>query len=862
MWFAVKYGAAAGRRGAKLRLLQTLASTLLLLGISSASAEETFNTSFIHGDASAVSALSNGDDILPGSYPFDIYLNGQRVDHKTVDFRKISPEKPIQVCISAHDYLAYGVQLNESEGTPSDCVDLARHLDGAKLSYDASVQKIDILVPQIYLVPVAQGSLSPRLYDHGINAGFINYNFSGSNNRSRTTGLNSNNNYYFLSTNSGLNLGQWRLRNNANWQQQSGKSRWRPIASWAETDIIPWRSRFQLGQRSTSNAVFDSFQFRGVQLSSVTDLLPDSLRGYAPVIRGIARTSARIEVRQNGYTVYSTNVAPGPFVLNDIYPSTSSGDLQVTVFEADGAKQNFSVPFSSVTHMLREGIWDYALTAGKYQDGTTNYQPRFIQGTLSRGLSHDLTPYGGVLVADHYRSGVLGVGKSLGMLGAASFDTAWSDTELYNGDRQQGASFRFLYSKSLNALGTQLQIAGYRYSTSGYYDFSDMVSERSSYENGRYRNEYSDNTQPAQGVPGWAEDRRKYYYTERYNNKRQRLELTLNQHLGPVSLYSSITNQTYWGSGNRDRTFQVGMNSVVKEISYGVFLQDTRSNYGQKDRNITFTLSMPFTVFSDRQVTANMNLSHGKQSGDSYSTGVSGTLLDDNRLNYYLQTGHSRSGGQTSTADAGYMGSMGNVEVGYTQSESYQQGTLNLSGGAVAHGGGVTLSQPLQNTLVLVEAKNARGVRLENQPGVAIDRAGYAVMTSAMPYRHNRVALRTEDIGAGLDVPLAAKDVVPTYGAITRVTFETRSGQSLLIHLQGTEERSPAMGAAVFNATGSNVGTVGTNGSTFVSGVNSDERLQIKWGDSAAETCWVTLPAIESRQTVGYQELNLPCRTQ
>ncbi len=44
------------------------------------------------------------------------------------------------------------------------------------------------------------------------------------------------------------------------------------------------------------------------------------------------------------------------------------------------------------------------------------------------------------------------------------------------------------------------------------------------------------------------------------------------------------------------------------------------------------------------------------------------------------------------------------------------------------HSGGATLTQPLQNTILLVEAKDAKGVRLENQPGVTIDRFGYAVV--------------------------------------------------------------------------------------------------------------------------------------
>ena len=41
-------------------------------------------------------------------------------------------------------------------------------------------------------------------------------------------------------------------------------------------------------------------------------MLPDSLSGYAPTIRGVAQTNARVTVRQNGYIIYSTYVPPGP----------------------------------------------------------------------------------------------------------------------------------------------------------------------------------------------------------------------------------------------------------------------------------------------------------------------------------------------------------------------------------------------------------------------------------------------------------------------------------------------------------------------------------------------------------------------
>ncbi len=85
--------------------------------------------------------------------------------------------------------------------------------------------------------------------------------------------------------------------------------------------------------------IFDSVPFRGAQLASDDDMLPDSLRGYAPVIRGIARTNAQVIVKQNGYTIYQSYVSPGAFEIADMYPTGSSGDFDVTIKEADGSEQ-------------------------------------------------------------------------------------------------------------------------------------------------------------------------------------------------------------------------------------------------------------------------------------------------------------------------------------------------------------------------------------------------------------------------------------------------------------------------------------------------------------------------------------------
>ena len=99
----------------------------------------------------------------------------------------------------------------------------------------------------------------------------------------------------------------------------------------AQRTVIPLKSELVLGDSNTGNDVFDSVGFRGGRLYSSDSMYPDSLQGYAPTVRGIARTPAKVVVRQNGYVIYQSYVQPGAFAITDLNPTSSSGDLDVTV---------------------------------------------------------------------------------------------------------------------------------------------------------------------------------------------------------------------------------------------------------------------------------------------------------------------------------------------------------------------------------------------------------------------------------------------------------------------------------------------------------------------------------------------------
>ncbi|MDT1893775.1 fimbria/pilus outer membrane usher protein, partial [Acinetobacter baumannii] len=84
------------------------------------------------------------------------------------------------------------------------------------------------------------------------------------------------------------------------------------------------------------------------------------------------------------------------------------------------------------------------------------------------GVSSSLTLYGGVQAASRYQALSTGLGYNLGELGAASADVTQAWSKLKDDEKTSGQSWRVRYGKNIIESGTNVTIAGYRYSTRGF----------------------------------------------------------------------------------------------------------------------------------------------------------------------------------------------------------------------------------------------------------------------------------------------------------------------------------------------------------------------------------------------------------
>lgn len=291
-------------------------------------------------------------------------------------------------------------------------------------------------------------------------------------------------------------------------------------------------------------------------------------------------------IRQNGYIINQRYVPPGAFTINDLYPTAASGDLTVEVKESDGSINRYNVPYSAVPILQREGRLKYAATVAEYRSESSQKEKvKFSQATLIWGLPHGFTLYGGTQLSSHYHALAIGSGANLGDWGAVSLDVTQATSTLADNNTYQGQSLRFLYAKSLAQSGTNLQLMGYRYSTSGFYTLDDTTWKRMS--------GYDDDsrTDSDKSRPEWAD------YYNLYYTRRGKVQLDINQQLGGLgSLFITGSQQSYWHTDEKDSLLQVGYSDTLAGIAWSVSYNNNKSaGDAERDQIFALNISVPLS---------------------------------------------------------------------------------------------------------------------------------------------------------------------------------------------------------------------------------------------------------------------------
>lgn len=807
-----------------------------------------------HLGGTQLSRFDRADLIEPGTYSVDAFVNGSLIARMPVEFRSLTEESPAVPCLSDR-FLVDGVHLlaknllreigpataalkTDVLDDQPNCRPLDQRVLGSAFKFDLSRLRLDLSIPQALMDNKPRGYVSPSEWSAGSSMAFVNYNASFY--RSNTRGsASSTSDYGYLGLDAGINVGLWQLRQQGSYhysryggQTDAGYD---AVRTYAQRALPAWRSELTVGDSFTPANLFSSMAYRGIQLATDERMLPDSMRGYAPRVQGVASTNAQVVISQNGHVVYETTVAPGPFVIDDLGGTSYQGDLDVSVIEADGRISTFTVPFAAVPDSMRPGQSRYSVSFGQaryYGDG----HDLFADLTYQRGISNSLTANAGLRVANNYVA-LLAGGVLAGDYGAFGFNSTFSRTKLENDQTTQGWRAQATYSRTFQPTATTLTLAGYRYSTSGFRDLSDVLGVRAALRNGH----------------GWR--------STTYQQRNQ-FTVSVNQSMGRYgNVYLSGSTADYYDGSSRDTQLQLSYSNSWRNFSYNLSYSKQRSMHyntslydtGQlpsyithvitpnalNDNMLMFSVSVPLgSGMNAPTVSGFATHRSGDGHGDAYQAGLSGTLGENRTLSYGLNASRDAQG-QTTDWGGTLQQQLPSVSLGgsYSQGENYRTVSASARGAVVAHSGGVTFGPYLGDTFALIEAKGASGAEVLGGQGARIDRFGYALMPSLTPYRYNPIGLDPQGISEQAELVDTERTVAPYAGASVKVTFKTLAGHALLVKASRADGSPLPLGALVRDEQGATVGVVGQGSQLYARVTGNNGQLTAQWGDTPDQTC-------------------------
>ncbi|MBW3812450.1 fimbria/pilus outer membrane usher protein [Aeromonas hydrophila] len=771
------------------RKLLTLATIIVLAFISQSVSGQVasnikqnknarFNTAFLHGDRIDIDKLFSSPDIRPGVYRLELFLNNEFSSMENIHFATVNGK--VKPCIPSELMERLGVNFAGLEDifyfqNNVQCVSIEK-VEYANWRYEERTQRLYLSMPQSRFYHKYKGYISPELWDDGVIAFYSNYSI-----QSRYDHASGSHNSNTVILNNGFNIGAWRFRNQSNLTGQDGNSSWRSERTYLEHDLPDWSSQISVGEIYGRSDVFDSPSLRGVQVRSDESMLPDELRGYSPVVTGIAETNATVEIRQGGIMVYSTTVAPGPFELRDIPTYGSNGDLEITVIESDGRRKAQTQGFGMLPVMVRAGVGRYQYSFGQLEHESLAPSERwYFSADGAYGLLSDLTIFGGIQGMKNYGAinGGIGFGTRFGSL---SVDVTHSDSSSLEG-HHSGESYRFRFGRVFHDAGTTLALAGYRYATEDYRSLNEHITSSSHNITASHR--YSLRSELSASV------------TQRLPSEWGNLNL-------------SASEQDYWDNSQRSRTLSGGYGNYLGKLSYQVNVQHSYSQTSG-DTQLMLYATYPLS-FGGGSHSISFSSSHNQgenERAQRTSVGLSGGWDD---YSYSISASNDQHGNNSLSASSYINTAFGSGGGGYSHGREYSSFNANWNGSVVAHAGGLNFGPAVQDGFILAEVKDVEGVGFRNSKATT-GRNGFAIIDQATPYRRNEITVDTQTLPAGVETATGNAYVVPRRGSISKVSIQARSVQRVQFTLLNEEGKHYPFGTQLESKYGDILALADPNG--------------------------------------------------
>lgn len=505
---------------------------------------------------------------------------------------------------------------------------------------------------------------------------------------------------------------------------------------------------------SWGNAV----RFAGIRFSRNFGLRPDLLTTPLLSTGGMATVPSTADVFVNNQLVSTSQIPPGPFIIDRLPTVSGTGDVSVVVRDALGREQMMSQTFYSSTVLLARDLTQYSINLGSerqlYALQSNRYRGTLGEFSYRRGMTDHLTLEGHAeYLSGEAQAGGVNAGFGIGHLGVINLTAA-------GGGDAHGTGF--LGGMGVEHRGVNTSVVASSLWTSR--DFA-QVGEPTN-PNLRMRQRHLLQTGVGLGRFGSLSFA---YVRQSYRNSPAQQTLGLTQSLslgrsGTVNLTVSHTRvaQGFYG-------FSVTASTTAAQESTSLYVIYVFP-FGARSAASATAVSGSGPGALDREVLATLSESPpaGPGSGYRLSAATSGNYDADWRQ-------------QTAAAD---------VELELASNQHVDGRSALLSGALTFLDGQVRTTRTVNGSFAMVDVAGLPDVPVyvENQLTTHTDATGRALIYNLRSYEANRISIAPEELPLDTAIASSSSIMTPPYrsGVVARFPVERiRSGTFRLVTEEG-----------------------------------------------------------------------------
>ena len=536
---------------------------------------------------------------------------------------------------------------------------------------------------------------------------------------------------------------------------------------------------------SWGNAV----RYAGVRWSRNFGLRPDLLTTPLLATSGTATVPSTVDVFVNNQLVTSSQLPPGPFVIDRLPTVSGTGDVSVVVRDALGREQVLTQSFYSSVTLLAPGLSQYSINLGKIRDDyaleSNQYGPLLGEASYRRGITDAITLEGHAeyLSGEAHAAG-LNAAFGIGRIGVINFTAA-------NGGDSSGSGW-------LRGVGLEHRGTNTSFIASSLWAGSDF-------------SQVGEPLDPAMRM-------------------RQRSLLQTGTGLGRFgSLSLAYVRQTYRDSPTQQT---LGLTHSIRfgrigTLNLTVTETRTAAQFSSGAQNST-SAYLIFVLPLDFRRAATLSTVGGSGPG-APANEVIASLMQSPPVG--PGSGYRLSASTAGNYDADWRQQFNSadLELEAARNQGLDGRSAYLSGAMTFLDGQLNTTRSVSGSFAMVDVAGLADVPVyvENQLTTHTDATGRALLYNLRPYEANRISITPEDLPLDTTIGASSTIMAPPYrsGVIARFPVErVRSGTFRLVQDDG----KPVPVGAVVTLKGAQFPVV-LEGMVYVTGYDHGMSAEANW---------------------------------